>query len=209
MIYSCGLLHMDKHRQEDSLEPTYNSSVLIQDVALKTYQKRWTIEKGGRWGSGRSALVSRHYDDIKYRISKHIFRPVSRVCWIHQLHLCWTVGIPQRVSLIWHKTIWWWLSMNAGALGNAKCPFIAIALRSTLTGVVIPDRLLSMGQIELNPVLMLNWIVWNRTVYIPKLYLALITNNGWCAIKTNQTKPSLYKDDWERYESNYSPSSYG
>ena len=31
-------------------------------------------------------------------------------------------------------------------------------------GVVAPDRVQSMGQIELNCVLMLNWIVWNRTV---------------------------------------------
>ena len=31
-------------------------------------------------------------------------------------------------------------------------------------GVVAPDRVLSMGQIVLNCVLMLNWIVWNRTV---------------------------------------------
>ena len=30
--------------------------------------------------------------------------------------------------------------------------------------VVAPDRALSMGQIELNCILMLNWIVWNRTV---------------------------------------------
>ena len=33
-----------------------------------------------------------------------------------------------------------------------------------LLGVVVPDGVLSMGQIELNCVLMLNWIVWNRTV---------------------------------------------
>ena len=31
-------------------------------------------------------------------------------------------------------------------------------------GVVAPDRVLSMGQIELNCILKLNWIVWNRTV---------------------------------------------
>ena len=31
-------------------------------------------------------------------------------------------------------------------------------------GVVEPDRALSMGQIELTCVLILNWIVWNRTV---------------------------------------------
>ena len=31
-------------------------------------------------------------------------------------------------------------------------------------GMVAPDRVLSMGQTELNYVLMLNWIDWNRTV---------------------------------------------
>ena len=30
---------------------------------------------------------------------------------------------------------------------------------------VAPDRILSMGQIELNCLLMLSWIVWNRTVF--------------------------------------------
>ena len=37
VTYICGPLHMDEQRQDDQLEPTYNSSVLIQDVALKTY----------------------------------------------------------------------------------------------------------------------------------------------------------------------------
>ena len=32
-------------------------------------------------------------------------------------------------------------------------------------GVVAPDRVLSMGQTELNCVLMLNLIIWNRTVF--------------------------------------------
>ena len=36
-------------------------------------------------------------------------------------------------------------------------------------GVVAPDRILSMGQIELNCVLMLNWIIWNRNVLTFKL----------------------------------------
>ena len=54
---------MDEQRQDDQLEPTYNSSASIQDVALKTYWGRWTIEKGDKRGSGRSALVVRHVDD--------------------------------------------------------------------------------------------------------------------------------------------------
>ena len=116
--------------------------------------------------------------------------------------------------------------------------------------VVAPDRVLSMSQIELNCVIMLNWIVWNRTVfdifmlnwiawnrtvsametvfmlswivwnrtvfYIQlcvnkKLYLhwtklfeielfiwikmelPLLTYNGWCAVKLNQTKSNHIK----------------
>ena len=35
-------------------------------------------------------------------------------------------------------------------------------------GVVAPDKLLSMGRIELNCILMLNWIVWNWSVYMHK-----------------------------------------
>ena len=35
-------------------------------------------------------------------------------------------------------------------------------------GVVAPDKALPLGQIELNSVLMFNWIVWKRTVYMNK-----------------------------------------
>ena len=63
-------------------------------------------------------------------------------CRIHWLHLCRGV---RRVSWLWHKKFWWWGSSNAGALGNAEYPFIAIPPRSTLTGMVAPDRALSMG----------------------------------------------------------------
>ena len=54
---------MDEQRQDNQLEPTYNSSELIQDVALKTYWKRRTIEKGGGRRSGRSVLMVQH-DDV-------------------------------------------------------------------------------------------------------------------------------------------------
>ena len=57
---------MDEQREDDQLEPIYNNSVLIQDVALKTYRERWTIETGGERGSGRSVLAALHdnVDDI-------------------------------------------------------------------------------------------------------------------------------------------------
>ena len=48
-----GPLYKDEQRQDDQLEPIYNSSVPIQYVALKTYREWWTIEKVGGRGSGR------------------------------------------------------------------------------------------------------------------------------------------------------------
>ena len=54
---------MDEQRQDDQLEPIYSSSVPIQDVALKTCRKQWTIEKGGEKGSGISVLMAQHHDD--------------------------------------------------------------------------------------------------------------------------------------------------
>ena len=40
-------------KQDDQLEYTYSNSVRIRDVALRTYQKRWTIGRSGeREGQG-------------------------------------------------------------------------------------------------------------------------------------------------------------
>ena len=57
---------MDEQRQDDQLETTYSSSVPIRDVALKTYQKWRTIEKGGEKRSGISVLMVWHDDDDSY-----------------------------------------------------------------------------------------------------------------------------------------------
>ena len=62
--YSCGPLHMDEQRQDDQLEPIYNCSVPMQDIAFRTYRELWTIEKGGWKGSRRSVLTVLHDDDI-------------------------------------------------------------------------------------------------------------------------------------------------
>ena len=67
-MYSNGTLHMDKQRQDDQLEPTYISSVPIQDVALK----QWTIEKSGEKESGisvRMVWLDDDDDDAKKSIS--------------------------------------------------------------------------------------------------------------------------------------------
>ena len=43
---SSSLLYMDEQRQDDQLEPMYNDSEAIQDIALKTSWEQWTIEIG-------------------------------------------------------------------------------------------------------------------------------------------------------------------
>ena len=58
-------------RQDDQLEPAYSSSVQIQDVALKTYRKRWTIEKGGGGGSRRCMLMEWLGDDDDFTRKKN------------------------------------------------------------------------------------------------------------------------------------------
>ena len=70
---------MDDQKQDVQLGPTYDRSVPIQDVALKTYRKRWTIERGGGRGSGRSVLMAQQDDDL-------VFSSVYSVLiykWIH------------------------------------------------------------------------------------------------------------------------------
>ena len=78
---------------------------------------------------------------------------------------------------------------DAGVIGNAKYPFIAITPIPLLPGLVALERVLSMGQTELNCVLMLNWTVWNRTILGVKMKLAL-NNLQWLIChktKRNQT----------------------
>ena len=50
--------------------------------------------------------------------------------------------------------------------GVWSTPLLPSLPGSVWPGLVAPDRVLSRGQIELNWVLILKWIVWNRTVLI-------------------------------------------
>ena len=55
--------HMARQKQDDQLEHTFSSYVRIQDVALKTCQRRWTIGRSGERGSGISVLAAWHDDE--------------------------------------------------------------------------------------------------------------------------------------------------
>ena len=51
-------------KQDDLLEHTFSSYVMIRDVALKTCPRRSTIGRSGERGSGISVLALRHNDDV-------------------------------------------------------------------------------------------------------------------------------------------------
>ena len=70
-MYSYGPPHKAEQKQNGQLEHTYCSSVRIRDVALKSYQKRWTIGRSGERGSGISMLAARH--DIYIYIYIYIY----------------------------------------------------------------------------------------------------------------------------------------
>ena len=64
-------------------------------------------------------------------------------------------------------TLWkWWSGRTPPGRPGPRCSSKMSSFRGQLwTGVVAPYWILSIGQIELNRVLILNWIVWNRTVF--------------------------------------------
>ena len=55
--------HMAGQNQDDQLDHIFSSYVRIRDVALKTYQRQWTIGRSGERGSGISVPVEWHDDD--------------------------------------------------------------------------------------------------------------------------------------------------
>ncbi len=59
---SIGVHHMAEQKQGDQLEHTYNGSVRIRGVALRTCRKRLMIGRGGEKGSGISMLMAREDD---------------------------------------------------------------------------------------------------------------------------------------------------
>ena len=67
------------------------------------------------------------------------------------------------------KALDWWVSSNAAALGNVSTASLPSLPDPLWAGMVALVRVLSMGLIELNSVLKLNWIAWNRTVLTSKL----------------------------------------
>ena len=68
---------MNEQRLDDQLEPIYNGSMPIQNVALRTCRERWTIETGGEIGIGKSVLAAHDNDDDIY-VGHSINKGISR-----------------------------------------------------------------------------------------------------------------------------------
>ena len=62
-MYNNNILDFQESTTILPIENSYNSSVPFQDIALKTYRKWWTKEKGGGKGSGMSLLNAWHDGD--------------------------------------------------------------------------------------------------------------------------------------------------
>ena len=73
-MYSYGPPHMAEQEQDNQHEHTYSIYVRIQDVALNTCRRWWTIGRSGERGSKLSVLAVRHDDDdddVSLLSSKH------------------------------------------------------------------------------------------------------------------------------------------
>ena len=81
------------------------------------------------------------------------------------------IRLPKWVSWIW---LLYNLMVKFEIWGMVNIPLLTSLPGPLWSGVVALDRVLSMGQIELNCVLMLNWIAWNRTFW--HLNCALMLN---------------------------------
>ena len=91
-------------------------------------------------------------------------------CRMHRLHLCRGVRPPLNERPGYHtkqSDVEVPVLLELCVMRNASS--LPSLPGSLWPGVVASDRILSMGQIGLNCVLMLNWIAWNRTVLTFKL----------------------------------------
>ena len=149
---------MAEQNQGDQLEPTYDRSVRIQDVALRTYRKRLTRGRRGERGSGISVLIVRQEDDDdddEYCDDNSLL--AAQLPWLVNLMslLCYVDwGLSGRVSALrslfdgfissWgeYGIHCWWDLIRAKQLSSVSvCPaqvFAGISSHSNLIHYIIP-----------------------------------------------------------------------
>ena len=100
-------------KQDVHLGSTYNSSVPLQDVALKIYWERWTIETGGGRWSVRSVLAARLDDDDDDNWTSEAFMhwmllELGNFC----THFAWSLFSTKHPTLNWPWLIDWLIDFN-------------------------------------------------------------------------------------------------
>ena len=113
-MYSYGPPHMAEQKQDDQQEYTYSGYVKIWDVVQKICQRRWSIRKSGKRGSGISVLAARHDDDNDSRWKFVKFHKMCRriiMAWFCEWRLrkscsCWQQVCSWLTKLRWDRRAW-------------------------------------------------------------------------------------------------------
>ena len=91
-------------------------------------------------------------------------------CRIHRLLFCWGVRLHHNECPVYDtKQSDGEVPVMLELWGMRSTPSLPSLSGSLWLVVVAPEMVLSMGQIELKRLLMLNWVAWNRTVSTLKL----------------------------------------
>ena len=111
------------------------------------------------------------YSLFSSQINGPFYCPVIWGCRIHRLHFCRLVRPPTPNEYPGYDTKQsdCEVPVTLGLWPMRSTPSLPSLPRSLWPEVVAPERVLSIDLIELNCVLMLNWIAWNRTVLKFKL----------------------------------------
>ena len=85
---------------------------MIEPARVSWLDRATGLGKGNLWIHNLTDVVWRKMRHtgiqfFSYQIILKAFGPVDCGCRIHRLHLCRAVRLPQWVSLIWRKTVWW------------------------------------------------------------------------------------------------------
>ena len=90
-------------------------------------------------------------------------------CRILWQHICRRVRLLRRVSRIWLKQSYSEAPVMLELWGMRSILSLPLLPGPIWLGIVATDRVLSMGQLGLNCVITLSWIVWNWMFYIELL----------------------------------------
>ena len=109
-------------------------------------------------------------------LTSTVYYPVGWGCRIYRLHLSWEVRPHNESPGYDTKKSYCEVLVKLELWIMQSTPSLPYLPGPLWPGVVAPERALSMGQIELNCVLLLNWTVWNRTVFDIETLLMLNWN---------------------------------